>query len=50
MRDFAWMLRRREDDLLNYFDAPIDNGIVESLNNGELLKIRLIFFQAMPRR
>jgi len=33
MRDFAWMLRRREDDLLNYFDAPIDNGIVEGLNN-----------------
>ncbi|MDD3815333.1 MAG: transposase [Desulfocapsaceae bacterium] len=33
MRDFAWMLRRREDDLLNYFEAPIDNGIVEGLNN-----------------
>ncbi|MFH2124562.1 MAG: transposase [Pseudomonadota bacterium] len=33
MRDFAWMLRRREDDLLNYFGAPIDNGIAEGLNN-----------------
>lgn len=33
MRDFAWMLRRRQDDLLNYFNAPIDNGIVEGLNN-----------------
>ena len=33
MRDFAWMLRRRQDDLLNYFNAPIDNGTVEGLNN-----------------
>jgi len=33
MRDFAWMLRRRQNDLLNYFNAPIDNGIVEGLNN-----------------
>ncbi|MES0447282.1 MAG: ISL3 family transposase [Desulfobacterales bacterium] len=33
MRNFAWMLRRRQDDLLNYFDAPIDNGTVEGLNN-----------------
>ena len=23
MRDFAWMLRRREDDILNYFRVPI---------------------------
>lgn len=33
MRDFAWMLRRRQNDLLNYFRAPIDNGTVEGLNN-----------------
>ena len=33
IRDFAWMLRRRQDDLLNYFNAPIDNGTVEGLNN-----------------
>ena len=33
MRDFAWMLRRRQDDLLNYFRLPINNGTVEGLNN-----------------
>lgn len=29
MRDFAWMVRRHEDDILNYFKMPIDNGTVE---------------------
>ena len=33
LRDFAWMLRRHQDDLLNYFRVPINNGIVEGLNN-----------------
>lgn len=33
MRNFAWMIRRRQADLLNYFRAPIDNGAVEGLNN-----------------
>jgi len=33
MRDFAWMLRRHQDDILNYFDLPIDNGAVEGMNN-----------------
>jgi len=33
MRDFAWMLRRHQDDLLSYFKLPIDNGAVEGLNN-----------------
>jgi transposase len=33
MRDFAWMLRRRQDDLMNYFRMPIHNGTVEGLNN-----------------
>ena len=33
MRDFAWMVRRHEDDILNYFRMPIDNGTVEGLNN-----------------
>lgn len=33
MRDFAWMLRRHQDDLLNYFKMPIHNGTVEGLNN-----------------
>jgi transposase len=33
MRDFAWMLRRRQDDILNYFTLPIDNGAVEGMNN-----------------
>ena len=30
---------RREEDLLNYFDAPIDNGIVEGLNNKAMIII-----------
>jgi transposase len=33
MRDFAWMLRKRKDDILNYFRLRIDNGAVEGLNN-----------------
>jgi transposase len=33
MRDFAWMLRRHQEDILNYFDLPIDNGAVEGMNN-----------------
>jgi len=33
LRDFAWMLRRHQEGLLNYFRMPIDNGIVEGLNN-----------------
>jgi len=33
MRDFAWMLRRHQEDLLNYFELRIDNGAVEGMNN-----------------
>jgi transposase len=33
MRDFAWMLRRHEDGILNYFDERISNGAVEGMNN-----------------
>ena len=33
LRNFAWMLRRYERDILNYFRMPIDNGTVEGLNN-----------------
>ena len=33
MRNFAWMVRRHEGDILNYFKMPIDNGTVEGLNN-----------------
>ena len=33
MRNFAWMIRRHQDDILNYFKVPIDNGCVEALNN-----------------
>jgi len=33
MREFAWMLRRHQDDLMNYFRMPIHNGAVEGLNN-----------------
>jgi transposase len=27
------MVRRHEDDNLNYFETPLSNGIVEGLNN-----------------
>ena len=33
MRDFAWMLRRHEEDILSYFDERISNGAVEGMNN-----------------
>jgi transposase len=33
MRNFAWMIRRHQDDVLSYFKIPIDNGAVEALNN-----------------
>jgi len=33
MRRFAWMIRRHEKDILNYFKVLIDNGCVEALNN-----------------
>ncbi len=33
MRDFAWMLRRHDDDILSYFDERISNGAVEGMNN-----------------
>jgi transposase len=33
IRKFAWMIRRHQDDILNYFKVRIDNGAVEGLNN-----------------
>ncbi len=33
LRDFAWMLRRHQDDVLTYFKLPINNGATEGLNN-----------------
>lgn len=33
LRDFAWMLRRHEQDILSYFDERISNGAVEGMNN-----------------
>jgi len=33
MREFAWMIRRHQNDILNYFKVRIDNGAVEGLNN-----------------
>jgi transposase len=42
MRDFAWMLRRHQDDILNYFRMPIHNGTVEGLNN----KAKLVIHKA----
>ncbi len=42
IRVFAWMVRRHEKEILNYFRMPIDNGIVEGLNN----RARLVFHKA----
>ena len=42
MREFAWMVRRHEEDILNYFRMPIDNGTVEGLNN----KAKLVIHKA----
>ena len=33
MRDFAWMLRRHEKDILNCFEKRIGNAAVEGMNN-----------------
>ncbi len=33
MRDVAWTLRRRQEDILNYFTLRIDNGAVEGMNH-----------------
>lgn len=33
LRDFAWMIRHHQKDILNYFKIRIDNGAVEALNN-----------------
>ena len=42
MQEFAWMVRRHEDDILTYFRLPIDNGTVEGLNN----KAKLVIHKA----
>jgi len=33
VRDFAWLIRRHQEGILNIFDMPIHNGTVEGLNN-----------------
>ena len=33
IRDFAWMVRRHEENILTWFHMPISNGTVEGLNN-----------------
>ncbi len=42
MRDFAWMLRRHQDDIVNYFRVPIHTGSVAGLTN----KAKLIIHKA----
>jgi transposase len=42
MRDFAWLLRRHEKNILTYLTLPIDNGSVEGLNN----KAKVVSHQA----
>lgn len=33
IRQFAWMLRNHQEGILTWFELPIDNGVVEALNN-----------------
>jgi transposase len=33
MRDFAWLLRNHEENILTYFDEQITNAAVEGMNN-----------------
>jgi transposase len=33
MRDFAWMIREHQEEILNYFHMRITNATVEGLNN-----------------
>lgn len=33
MRDYAWMLRNHEENILTYFEERITNGTVEGMNN-----------------
>lgn len=33
MRDFAWMVRRHEEEILNFLKKRITNGVVEGMNN-----------------
>jgi len=32
MRDFAWMIKRHKEEILNYFNVPITNASVEGMN------------------
>lgn len=41
MRDFAWLLRRHEENILSYFTVPIDNRSVDGLNNKANMIIRM---------
>ncbi len=49
MRDFAWMLRHHEPDILNYLRLPIDNGTVEGLNNKAKLVIHKAYGFRTPK-
>jgi len=46
MSDFAWMIRRHQENILSYFKIPIDNGAVEAFNN----KAKVISHRALGYR
>lgn len=33
LRKFAWMVRRHKENILIWFQIPINNGVVEGLSN-----------------
>jgi hypothetical protein len=49
MRDFAWMIRRHQDNILNYFKVRIDNGVVEGLNNKAKVVIEPMVIELLKR-
>jgi len=42
MRDFAWMVKRHQEDILNYFRARVTNASVEGMNG----KAKVVFQRA----
>ena len=49
LRDFAWMLRKHQQGIMNYFKCRITNGITEGLNNKAKTVIKRCYgFRTMP--
>jgi len=40
MRNLAWSLKKHKEKILNWFDNPVNNGLVEGLNGKAKAVIR----------